>query len=157
MIMMAAGRKVNRWLIVALLSLFFSGCGSDSGSGLDVNPDGLVDDGPNLSSLELTDLNGVVIKLEDYRGKHEQLDPDKYAVIGVTVDQDPKAVAHFLQEQNIRFRQFADPQMKLAMSELKIRAFPETLIIAADGQLQRRILGARPWQDPDYYLSIFDD
>ncbi len=164
-------------LSIFMVSILLPLLGCDSTA----DTDGKVSDGAQLSHLQLTDLDGAVVKLSDYRGKQlvinfwatwcgpcreempalqalsEQLDPQRYAVLGVSVDQDPQQVRRFLAEQQIRFKQFVDPQMQLAMSELQIRAFPETLVVSADGQVLRRILGPRQWQDPAYFQAILGD
>ena len=84
----------------------------------------------------------------------EQLDPKSYAVLGVSVDTSADRVTEFLRENNLSFQQFIDPKMELAMSDLKIRAFPETLIVSPEGKVLRRILGARAWGDKKYYQTI---
>ena len=161
--------------LVLLLALLV-GC-SDSSS-KPANTEGWVDDGPNLSHLQLVDLEGNRHTLADYRGKHlvinfwatwcapcreempalqalsDQLDPERYAVIGITVDQKVEPVQKFLKEQQVGFQQYIDAQMDLAMSELKVRAFPETLIVNSEGKLLRRILGAREWDKESYYREI---
>ncbi len=167
---------IGRFFLVAWFALLL-GC-SDPSS---VQGEGAVDNGPDLSQLKLTDLNGQQIELSQYAGKHlvinfwatwcapcreempalqslsEQLDADRYRVIGITVDQNQQQAETFLAEHGISFQQYFDPQMALAMSDLKIRAFPETLIVSADGTLLRRILGARNWDDKSYYQTILPE
>ncbi|MEH6627211.1 MAG: TlpA disulfide reductase family protein [Motiliproteus sp.] len=162
-------------LLISLLWLL-AGC-SDSGGDVSKG-EGWVEHGPDLSQLQLTDLQGNHVVLSDYAGKslvinfwatwcapcrHEmpalqslsdQLDPERYAVLGITVDEDQNLAEEFLREQGISFKQFIDPQMVLALSELKVRAFPETFIVSSDGQLLRRIVGAREWDKQSYYQSI---
>ncbi len=169
-------RMLVKWVLLISLSCLLPAC-SDSESDVSKG-EGWVEDGPNLSQLLLTDLQGDQVVLADYAGKHlvinfwatwcapcrqempalqalsDQLDPERYAVLGVTVDQDQTLAEEFLLEQGISFKQFIDPQMTLAMSDLKIRAFPETLIISSEGQLLRRIVGAREWGDKSYFQTI---
>ncbi|MCW8887115.1 MAG: TlpA family protein disulfide reductase [Motiliproteus sp.] len=167
-------RSLFCYPLIVLMALLI-GCTESSKP---ANLDGWVDNGRDLSDLELVDLAGNSKDLADYHGKNlvinfwatwcapcrkempalqalsDQLDPEHYAVIGVTVDQKVEPVNQFLSENGIRFQQFIDPQMDLAMSELKVRAFPETLIVNAEGKVLRRILGPREWDDESYYRQI---
>ncbi len=69
-----------------------------------------------------------------------------------------KAVARkFLDDHEITFAQFHDPQMALTLGPFQVSVFPETLVVAADGVLQRRILGAREWADPAYYRTLLPE
>ena len=172
------GSSCRRFLALVFSLLTFSMLTLLSGCGESGNPDGLLVDGPNVSKLLLTDLEGASVRLDAYAGKtlvvnfwatwcapcreempalqslSEQLDPQHYAVLGVSVDSSVARVKPFLQEQGVDFKQFIDAKMEVAMSDLKIRAFPETLIISPEGQIIRRILGARAWDDKNYYQSV---
>ncbi len=153
-------------------------CGLLAGCDKPVNPDGLVEDGPDLSQLQLTGLDGSEARIADFSGKtlivnfwatwctpcvkempalqamSDQLSPDHFQVLGVTVDTHPERVQQFLSERQISFAQYSDASMELSMSKLKIRGFPETLIISGEGRLLRRILGPRAWEDREYTESI---
>lgn len=85
----------------------------------------------------------------------EQLDRQRYAVIGVSVDEQANVARQFLDDHDITFAQFHDPQMALTLGPFQISAFPETLVIGPEGVLLRRIVGAREWDDPAYYQTLF--
>ncbi len=142
--------------------------------------EGWVEDGPVFRPLQLTALeDGSRVPLEQFQGKtliinfwatwcapcreempalqtlSDQLDPQHYQVIGVTVDEQTEQAVQFLEQHGISFRQFQDPQMAATLGAFKVQAFPETMVLGPDGQLQRRILGARDWDDPKFYRTLF--
>lgn len=71
----------------------------------------------------------------------ETLDPQKYAIIGVSVDDDSNLVKEFLLEYGIQYPIFIDEDGQIATDQLDIRAFPETLLISSEGIIVDRITG----------------
>lgn len=80
---------------------------------------------------------------------HQQIDPAKLAVIGVSVDTDLNLAREFLHQYALTFPNYSDSTQKLARDSLKIQAFPVTFLVAADGTVRAQITGARDWASPD--------
>ena len=74
----------------------------------------------------------------------EQLDPDRFAVIGVSVDDDANLVREFLLQYRIRFPNYLDADKKLATDRLGLVSYPQTFIVSPDGMITRRIDKAIP-------------
>lgn len=138
--------------------------------------------GGSVADLSLPQLDGTAVTLSQFEGKvlvlnfwatwcgpcreempalqalSKQLDPKRYRVIGVTVDQDLDLVRQFLNEHQLDFLQLSDRTMRVSNDLLGIAAFPQTLIIDQTGTIDQVIIGPQPWDDPAYYqpLLAFD-
>lgn len=84
----------------------------------------------------------------------ERLAPDRYRVIGVSVDQDLNLVREFVLKYGISFLQLTDSSMAVTSDLLGIGVFPQTLIIDQQGRVKRSIVGTQAWNDPAYYLPL---
>lgn len=73
------------------------------------------------------------------------LGEEKFAVIGVSIDQDDHVVREFLIERKVSFTNFMDPSMRIADEQLGLRAFPSTFIVGPDGKVLKVIEGWRKW------------
>ena len=69
----------------------------------------------------------------------DRLDPARYAVIGVAVDEDANLVREFLLQFRIRFTNFQDAAGDLATARLGLATFPQTFIVSPQGVITRRI------------------
>ena len=74
----------------------------------------------------------------------EELDPDRFAVIGVSVDDDANLVREFLLQYRIRFPNYLDADKNLASDQLGLGSYPQTFIVSPDGTITRRIDKAIP-------------
>ena len=72
----------------------------------------------------------------------DRLDPERYAVVGVSVDEDRNLVQEFLLQYGIRFRTFQDGEMSLARDLLGIVSYPQTFIVSPQGIITARIATA---------------
>ncbi len=84
----------------------------------------------------------------------KQLDPQRYRVIGISVDQDLDLVRQFVNEHQLDFLQLSDRTMGVSNDLLGISAFPQTLIIDQTGNIDQVIVGPQPWDDPAYYQPL---
>jgi peroxiredoxin len=155
---------VRRLAGVALVFLAMLG-------GCERHPPAAVRIGAPLPALQVQSLGGATVSLDRLRGKvivfnvwavwcrpcreempslerlSAQLDPDHFAVVGLSVDRDRYLVDEFLRRYRIRFPIYLDPDRRVA-TQLGVKVFPETLLVAADGTLQARVIGARAWDRP---------
>lgn len=83
------------------------------------------------------------------------LDGQRYAVVGLSIDDDVLLAAEFLTQNAITFANFFDPNGKIS-GQLGVRVYPETFVIAQDGTLARRMTGMRDWSDPAV-LALLDE
>lgn len=121
--------------------------------------------------LRLAGLDGAASTLERWRGKwlvinvwaswcepcrremdglqhlSERVDPARAAVIGLTVDDDLQLAREYLRRAGVRFENFADGPPPVARPVLGVNALPETIVLAPDGRVRARIVGARDWTD----------
>ena len=81
------------------------------------------------------------------------LDPQKFAVVGVSTDTDALLVSEFLLQNGIVYANFLDLNGKV-VRQLGLRTYPETFLIAPDGKLVRRITGWREWSSPEMVRFI---
>jgi len=84
----------------------------------------------------------------------EQLDPEKFAVVGMSVDADDHVVREFLIERKVTFTNWQDVDMHVAREELGVRAYPSTYLISADGVVRRVVGGAQPWDNAEWLTLI---
>lgn len=76
------------------------------------------------------------------------LDPDRFAVIGLSVDRDVLLASEFLLQNRISFANYFDPHGAV-VRQLGIKAYPETFVIAPDRLLLRRMTGLQEWDSPE--------
>lgn len=158
------GRNVYRLAgVIALLSLL-GACDKTAA------PLTVAEDKP-FPELVLTDLDGAQVSTQTFRGKllvlnvwatwcppcrkempslerlGKSVDSGRIVVAGMSIDGDAKAVRGFLAQNDITFRNFIDPDKRIADS-LGVLAYPETFLIAPDGKLVRRISGEQEWSSP---------
>ena len=72
----------------------------------------------------------------------ESLDPDHFAVVGVSIDEDANLAREFLLEFGIDFANLHDPGQLLARDRLGIVAYPQTFLVSPDGVIVDRINSA---------------
>ncbi len=80
---------------------------------------------------------------------HLQADPEKLAVLGVSVDTDLHLAREFLLQHKLTFANYTDGEQKLARGALNVQAFPVTFLVAPDGTIKARINGVRDWGSAD--------
>lgn len=137
-----------------------------------------VGDGARFPNLQLTDLKGEPASTAQFAGKvlvlnvwatwcapcrkelpslqrlSEQLDPQRFAVVGMSVDADDHVVREFLIERKVTFTNLHDADMRVAHDVLGVRVYPLTYLISADGVVQRVIGGAREWDSAEWQNLI---
>ena len=69
----------------------------------------------------------------------DRLDADRFAVIGVSVDEDTNLALEFLLERGIRFGNLQDSGQPPARQALGILSYPQTFLVAPDGRITARI------------------
>ncbi|MDO8991381.1 MAG: TlpA disulfide reductase family protein [Sideroxyarcus sp.] len=161
--------RTPKWqarMIVVLLLALLSSCGEQLPVGNQFA------EGKPLPLLRLTDLNGAAVSSRSFEGKllvlnvwgswcppcrkempglqrlSERLDARLFAVAGLSVDRDVMRVSEFVGRYGITFENFVDPGGRLA-KKLGVDAYPETLLLAPDGTLIRRVQGEQDWNSPE--------
>jgi len=151
------------WAIVLLSVL--AGCSESK------PPDRLVD-GQAFPPLTLEGIDGGNMPLSSLRGKlvvlnvwatwcppcrkelpslqrlSRVLDESRFAVIGLSLDQDNVPVREYLNDKKVTYRNFLDRDMHIAKQALGLNAYPDTLFIGPDGMFLGRVVGATEWDDP---------
>lgn len=82
-------------------------------------------------------------EMPDLERLSRRLDPQRFAVVGLSVDRDPLLVAEFLMRSGVSFANLLDQDGKMS-KQLGLEVYPQTFLIARDGTLLRRLSG---WQD----------
>lgn len=75
------------------------------------------------------------------------LDPARFAVVGVSADEDAFLAEEFLRQNQITFANFFDRGGKIA-KQLGMQVYPETFLIGPDGILLQRVPGLQDWNSP---------
>lgn len=75
------------------------------------------------------------------------LDPQRFAVVGLSIDADTLLASEFLLQHGISFANFFDQGGQLSRP-LGLKAYPETFVIAPDRTLLRRMTGLHDWASP---------
>jgi thiol-disulfide isomerase/thioredoxin len=79
----------------------------------------------------------------------DRLDPGRFTVIGLSVDDDPDFVREFLRDAGITYPNYMDSGGNVARDQLGVDSYPQTFIFRSDGALADRIVGARDWVSPE--------
>lgn len=140
-------------------------------------PDRLVDGQP-FPAVTLTDVDGKQVEFSAWRGKlvvlniwatwcapcrkelpslqrlSQSLDARRYAVIGLAMDEDEHVVREYLIDKGVTYVNFLDKDMRIVKEVFGLSAYPDTLIIAPDGTLLGRIVGAADWDAPQVIKAL---
>ncbi len=85
---------------------------------------------------------------------NEALDAERFAVVGISVDEDPDFVREYLNDIGIDFANYIAADNRVMPADLEIDSFPQTLLVRADGSLAQRVVGPRDWAAPDQRRRI---
>lgn len=162
----------NALRVLLVIALLFSAACSQ------VPPPARLAEGSAFPALQLPRFDGGFTPIAEYRGKvvvlnvwatwcppcraelpsldrlAARLDASRFAVIGLSVDSEIDIAQEFLEERGVRFTSYIDADQKISQDILEIRAYPVTFIIGPQGQLWRRILGERAWDDPQIVSAL---
>lgn len=160
-------------LLLLLLALLASGCGKPAAVEAPKIGEGVTNAtfiGLDEGRLELAALSGKVVvvhfwatwcapcrkEMPSLERLAQRLDPEKFALLGVSVDEDRNLVREFKLKYAIQFARFIDIDMSLAKGHFGVTAFPETFIIGRDGKLLRHMMGEHEWDSPAM-LQLLND
>jgi len=76
-------------------------------------------------------------------------------VLGVSVDEDPKALHDFIQDNHIPYPVGRDPDRSLSARYGTLQ-FPETYILDRRGLVAEKVVGATDWDDPRIQSFVLD-
>ncbi len=151
------------WAIALACAL--AGCGGSK------PPDRLVD-GQRFPPLSLTGIDGNKVSVASFQGKFvvlnvwatwcppcrkelpslqrlsRTLDEKRFAVIGLSLDQDDVLIREYLIDKKVTYPNFMDRDMHIANGVLGMGVYPDTFFIGPDGIFVGRVVGATQWDDP---------
>ena len=128
-------------------------------------------EGEEFPQITLNKLSGGTVSISAFRGKllvlnvwstqcipcreempdlerlSKTLDPQRFVVIGLSVQNDAYQVRKFLEYNGITFENFFDRD-EVTLKQLDITVYPVTLLIAPDGILIQRVMGRQEWSSP---------
>ncbi len=169
---------MNRHVRCALRSLSIAGLLCLSACDAPQTPQAQVVAGARFPELRLINLKGEPVSTAQFAGKvlvlnvwatwcapcrrelpslqrlSEQLDPQKFVVLGMSVDSDDHVVRECLIERKVTFTNWQDADMRVAQDVLGVRAYPSTYLVAADGTVRRVVGGAQPWDNAEWQTLI---
>lgn len=165
--------KPCRYLVLLLLSVVLTGCGKQNAMAPPKIGDTIPDVtfvGIDNSRLNLDSLKGKLVivhfwatwcapcrkEMPSLERLSQKLDPNRYALIGIAVDEDINLVREFKLKYAIQFARYIDSDMSLSKGHFGVTAYPETFIISRDGKLLRHMLGGQEWDTPAM-LKVLND
>lgn len=87
-------------------------------------------------------------EMPDLQRLSDQLDAERFAVIGMSTDDDALLASEFLARAGVRFANVLDQGGAMARQQ-GLRVYPDTFVIAPDGTLLRRLTGWQQWDSAD--------
>ncbi|MFQ5618245.1 MAG: redoxin family protein [Rhodospirillales bacterium] len=84
----------------------------------------------------------------------ERLNPDLFAVAGLSIDKDADFVREFLREVGVSYVNYIDATQDVAKALTGIVTVPQTVVIGPDGMIRQRIEGYRDWDDPQVVAQL---
>lgn len=138
-----------------------------------VEPGGEIALGDQVRGVLLSGLDGTTVDFSQYLGRtvilnvwatwcppcrvelpslvelHQELDPDRFAVVGLSVDEDSDFLTEFIREQGLNYDHFVDAPRAVTQERFGIFDLPQTLLIDPKGRFVERISGIRDWAEPE--------
>ena len=160
-------------ILFSALVFVLAGCGRDPVAA----PAPLLAEGKPFPAISLSLPDGRAVSTQSFRGKvvvlnvwaswcppcrrempgleqlSRMLDPARFAVIGMSTDEDARLAEEFLQQNGITFSNFFDRNGRIAR-QLGLEVYPETFVIGPDGMLMQRLAGYRDWTGEDTFLLL---
>ncbi len=87
-------------------------------------------------------------EMPDLQRLSHALDRERFAVIGMSTDDDALLASEFLAQAGVRFANVLDQGGVMARQQ-GLRVYPDTFVIAPDGTLLRRLTGWQQWDSAD--------
>jgi peroxiredoxin len=136
-------------------------------------------EGKSFPAVTLKTLSGESVPLQSFQGKllilniwatwcspcrrempglerlSKTLDPQRFAVLGLSTDGDELLATEFLSSNHISFPNYFDRNGQLA-KQMGMDAYPETFLIGQDGTLIKRVLGEQDWSNPAM-IQVLED
>jgi peroxiredoxin len=78
----------------------------------------------------------------------KRLDARRFAVVGLSTDDDAMLAREFLRQNDITFTNFFDRNGRISR-QFDLEVYPETFLIGPDGTLIQRVPGMRDWSSPE--------
>jgi thiol-disulfide isomerase/thioredoxin len=158
-------KRIQQTLSLLLLPLLLTACGEQTTAEKPKLGDTIANvtfQGLDQSQLELATVKDKLViahfwatwcapcrkEMPSLERLSQKLDPNKFALIGISVDEDINLVKEFKLKYGIKFARFIDIDMALAKGRFGVTAFPETFIIGRDGKLVRHMMGEHEWDTP---------
>ena len=89
------------------------------------------------------------VELPSLERLHRSLAPERFAVVGLSVDEDAEFLAEFIHEQGLSYENFVDAPRRITQGRFGVYELPQTLLIDPSGRLIERIVGIRDWSASD--------
>lgn len=148
------------------LAVMLTGCGGDP------PPPARFVEGDELPSFALETLDGATVALDSFGARvivlnvwatwcgpcrrelpslerlARQLDPQRFAVIGLSVDTDDHLVREYLIDQKIGLTSYIDRERRVARDTLGVTVYPDTFVIAPGRRYVHHVVGDRVWDTP---------
>ena len=83
-----------------------------------------------------------------------KLDPARFELLLLSVDDDEHLVREFLIDRKVRLASLLDPDMSVATGVLGVRLFPSTYFVRPDGRIAALMEGAREWDSAEILAQI---
>lgn len=84
----------------------------------------------------------------------EKLDPERFAILGLSVDGDKHLPREYLIDRKIKLVSYIDLQMTITRETLGVQVYPDTYLIGPDGRLLMNIEGEREWDSPAVIAAL---
>lgn len=98
-----------------------------------------------------------VVEMPALQRLHEELSEDGLRVVAVSVDSPPGVIGsfgqpggnvrEFVHDLGLTFTVLHDPTARIE-TRYQVNGLPTTYVIDRDGRIQRKVLGARAWDEP---------
>ncbi|HHM05492.1 MAG TPA: TlpA family protein disulfide reductase [Gammaproteobacteria bacterium] len=149
--------------MVALTTMLLAACEATA------PPPDRLQPGEPFPAVTLTDLAGGEVPLSRWRGRFlvlnvwatwcapcrrelpglqglsERLDPGRFAVVGLSMDDDPRVVREYLRDRGVRYTNYIDARWHVVDNILGLTVYPATYFISPQGVLLARMVGEQDW------------